>query len=1100
MGAVHSVDAAAEAGSEVDIAVAEGEESSQEVASQGDCQLPVDTTDSSTDVYWGEIWLTDDGEPLSLYSWEYRSYPSLLTQRKLDEDSHILTFDLLDNSGEIVKSVLGSAVEQQQFQEFGILGEVVPKLHRYAQFRVEIPDPPEYDDIAILYADELVGNISRSENAPEIEIISPECGSVFEDDNIVRMIWGAYDLDVVDLTHEVWYSKDGGISYKKTELESDNTFRKGEFSGTNGVFVRLYISDGSRVSFDETYFLLTVSETKTVTTSTTETLENNNMCSNSNSADSAEFSSIKSRHDIITGVFSLSDKDMPLRLESLNIESYPNNYTSSTIKPFFENSPHFGQHLDFPEGSFYREYYRYLRSPIDSYSFIDTLNIKLLDSQNRVLRIYPIMQSAMATVSSLYPYHANLFFDHEGYLSRFGSFIVRVPHAPEYAKIEIYTNTDKLLVEVWRSGSDPSVKIWSPQPGSTLCYEDIDSLDEQLRNKFSVSWSAFDPDDDDILEKTYWISTDGGERYKYTDLDTDRNLFLNDIYHALKETGEATRIYLRIYVSDGRRTAFDETYFDLKKIKPELKPETQRVIQSPFPEDAVHGIGNQTKCHLPIRNLPESAEAYNSTDEISAELHLAYINLEYQVISAANIKIRSEPGMIYPDDINEIDESLPYPVVVAELLDSDGKVVHRVSDQYQPGVYRSGPPRSVRPNGLLLPRRDSLWYYFPIPNPPDYDSVVLLHEGREVGYLERSANAPTIQIDNQECNRTYSPHDLIRLIYTAYDFDGDQISIFSQFSLDEGVTYYYFWHHCHFDIKQGVLKFVPQYLLGGERNLDTVLVRLHATDGTRSSFDEINIQLDAEQSSSSSADLTEINQPGCAVRSKSSEPESTDSPDVSTTDSTHVIFGEIHFSDDGNPLRLESLVIKTYPGIWEPLPLRKNYKELRLALLTNNRIRTKREVYSTKFTVLPSRKTKFVVRIPNPPEYDKIELYDSEQIIETVPRNLSINSPDNPAIELRKTTYDGIFNYNEVIHNPSDYIGLYLNPETLAGHPIEDLWISTDGGKTYKMTSLIQGKYLHPSDLHNASTISLRIYKTNGRRTNYREINYKLIRSPKDER
>lgn len=1034
--------------------------------------------DGHTDVFWGEIWLTDDGEPLSLYSYDYQSYPRLWQPARLDEDSPVLVFDLLDGSGEVVGSVSGSAVEQLGFQDFGLYGEVVPKWHRYAQFRVEIQNPPAYDSIVLRHEGREIGMIERSASSPVVEIVTPECGDRFNSNEQVRVIWSGYNNNVDDLEYAfvffdgtfypreleyaVWYSVDNGSSYRLTDLKDDSTFYPSEFGGSSQVSIRVYANNGTRVSFDETHIEFTdipvrddavfseVSDFKESDCKSTFPLSDSDL----------EFSKIEST-DIIEGVMLMSEDRRPLRLESLKIETSPGLIDGY---PGMIDRWRTGQEVLTEKNEIFER---------------DAEGNDLFSDDNFIYTVELRDRTGETVYSSKFfaiGLHDN--WDH---------FYVTIPDPPDYVSIAVLHNSEE-IGEVWRSKSDPVVQIHAPSPGAVFCREDLLSGKDSI----DLSWSGFDPDGDD-LEYKVWVSLNRGKTYRHLHTFWRSNIYFDGAY----QTGT---MLIRLYVNDGRRTAFAETYIEILEVTKSTEQNETTLDPSAEFSNLSDKIIEKSKCDLPADNRLSDDPSFGKIDYISGHIlfrdtAVPVENPQFesimQPVSVQDIRIETEPRVVQPKAYN----NTFFPTLEFELRDTSGKKVHSVLhtiswlipgstdlyNLYRPSIGRT---RLTRTHGFSAP----------IPNPPEYDSVAILYDGKEIGTGKKSQFSPVIEIVEPSCGSIYTSTDKVQMIYKAYDLDGDQLNsrdIKLWYSIDGGETYKEYYGRPY-------SVFRTRYFTRYSADTKRVFVRLHITDGMNTSFDEtyfdiISTEDTPEQPNQTPGQPAQTDTTRCQNMPSSEETNSTAFNKISTMDSTDVIKGELYFSDDGEPLRLESLSIRAYPGIWEPLKPRKNTKELKLVLLDEN----SESIYSAPFTIYPSGNAEFLVRIPNPQEYESIAIYDSNTLIEIVP----ITTDEVPEIEIRESSYKKAYCHDDIIMGLDK---IYINPDILHNYfRLEkyDLWISTDLGNTYQLlASDIDGSFtLNPSDIYGARTVFLRAYTSSGRRTAYDEISFQLIHNTNEE-
>lgn len=1019
-GAVHSLDAA-EVANEPDIA---GSVAEDRLGSQRDCQPTVGATDTSTDVYWGEIWLTDDGEPLIMYSWEYRSYPSLLSPSKLDENSPVLTIDLLNSAGEITGNYWGSTIEQFKFQPSRYPGEDMLKLHRYAQFRVEIPDPPEYSSVVMRYDDRIIGNIARSVSSPVVEIIKPECGNHFAVGQDIRLTWAGYDLDGYELSYEVWYSIDSGTTYKLTELRNDKTFYPSEFKRPGQVDIKVFANNGTRIAYDWTYINIINNndfDDDLLTSLDKEYSACGEIEQPTVQSERSRLYSSRKTTDIIYGTILVTEGGIPLRLESLNIESIPVWEIEHRANKYRVN-----------------------------------LLIELHDISGNL-----VYATQFATQYIIKDYRGMPKRDRRG--NRIVDFHVYVPNPPQYESVTVSYNSRE-VGKVWFSKSDPVVQILSPKPGTIFCHTDL----VQSNGRIDFTWVDYDKDGDDI-EHNVWISVDGGQNFKL--VRSLNAILITDIY-------KAGIVFVRIYVTDGRRTAYDETYFRLQEAE-----ETDKILSLPIdsPTSLFRSTDitfRQDECRLLDHDLHLNETSEDITHYVYGDVIIPPDGRE--PIYATDIMIEQQPHFVSPEKLND-----DRPTAYIELRDTNGETIYSLPFSLSwPHVDYF----SDRPDGRVAYYPNWATIRVPIPNPPQYDSIAILFEERELAVRHKSQSAPYIEILEPFCGKTFAYNDEVRIIFKNYDLDGDRLHHWNHkvwYSIDGGKTYDY-------TFLQKDNTFRPGIFDGASR----VYIRLYATDGLHTSVDETYIEFEDSGIDKEVSQLPEE----VKKQDKCTLDESTVSSEtqIMTVPSTDIIKGVMHVSEKGNPLRLESLELESVPGLRTNPKLNENDTELELVLLNELDF----VVHRSDFSVKPGNASEFFANIPAPPEYDTIEIYHSGKIFETIPKSYELPRTDTftetseiSIIKIRQPEYGRVYCYSNV-HQLENLIDLSwdANFRFISGSNSDlkyNIWISIDNGKTYAKTDLLNGSF-YPSDLYGNEKILVRVYGTDGRYTAFDETFFEL--------
>lgn len=117
---------------------------------------------------------------------------------------------------------------------------------------------------------------------------------------------------------------------------------------------------------------------------------------------------------------------------------------------------------------------------------------------------------------------------------------ISVPDPPEYSGFAVKFK-GREIAEFQRSPNAPRVSIAQPAGGEIYNFDDI----------FNIAWTARDFDGDK-LQQTAYYSVDGGATYTPKPLDDGNLMRASDLK-------VSNQVRIRLYVSDGTRTAFAET-------------------------------------------------------------------------------------------------------------------------------------------------------------------------------------------------------------------------------------------------------------------------------------------------------------------------------------------------------------------------------------------------------------------------------------------------------------------------------------------------------------------------------------------------------------
>ena len=121
-----------------------------------------------------------------------------------------------------------------------------------ATFFVPVPADPEVAAVEVRHHETALANLSRSGNAPTVQILSPNGGEVLEEET-VRVEWTAEDPDGDPLTFSLYYSPDDGAHWESLAMDLTNTvFEVGRawLQGTAAGLFRITAGDGFNSASD----------------------------------------------------------------------------------------------------------------------------------------------------------------------------------------------------------------------------------------------------------------------------------------------------------------------------------------------------------------------------------------------------------------------------------------------------------------------------------------------------------------------------------------------------------------------------------------------------------------------------------------------------------------------------------------------------------------------------------------------------------------------------------------------------------------------------------------------------------------------------------
>ena len=507
------------------------EETAEETGTLKECQTDQDVVETaeSTDFIKGRVTLSDEGKPLRLESLRVDTYPGLWVPVEPDDDLEILNLELRDDLGVAVYCV-----------PFSVHAEF------YSNFLVRVPDPPDYDRIAVVNSNIDIGEIWRSRNAPIVEDLTPDHGSLYCYEEVIRgrtsiRVRGKIrDSDFFASTfgnfrYSVWISTDEGKNYKNIVWPSSATGRNfsdsihpAELHRAENLYIRVHVSDSTRTSYAETYVKFDPSacssEQEQVETERETSPERQNQeiileaeCDLPELNPKGEYNNNRLDHSINASVF-LSLEDEPLGLWSFGVKLLPTPRILSDLSSEYENFP------------------------IVAIELRDASGEAVFRSQYRVLwpQLGRFTESVLPNDIFFWAYYRRGYFASGAY----------IPDSSEYESIAILYAGEEIGV-FHKSANSPVVEIVSPGCGEVY----------QRGDTIRMTWYGYDLDGDD-LDYDVWYSIDEGASYQRTSLGDDYTFGSNPSFVSFREDFSG-RVYVRVHATDGFLTDYDETYFEI---------------------------------------------------------------------------------------------------------------------------------------------------------------------------------------------------------------------------------------------------------------------------------------------------------------------------------------------------------------------------------------------------------------------------------------------------------------------------------------------------------------------------------------------------------
>ena len=321
-------------------------------------------------------------------------------------------------------------------------------------------------------------------------------------------------------------------------------------------------------------------------------------------------------------------------------------------------------------------------------------------------------------------------------------FIVRIPRLPEFESVVIF-DSSKVLGTIVRSKNAPIIKIVSPITESVFCYGDVMRMSERIQ----VVWDWADKDGD-TLDYSIWYSIDGGITYELTSLDRLGTLYASDLF-------EATRVLLRIYVTDGTNTAFDEISF-------KLSTDFKNCLNFPNFDKSVENALADCRSRMLAKSIQSPFPG--TTDVI---IGTVWKSNEGIPLAWSLEKIDSHETLHEPRQFDETP-----PIFMLELHNKMGETVYCSSFEV---IEAHGDFPFTIPGKITQKKHRVPFYKIAVPNPPEYETIKIFGAGGELWNFSRSQSVPTVSIITPSEGDVYANNEEINLIWSANGFYSDKL-------------------------------------------------------------------------------------------------------------------------------------------------------------------------------------------------------------------------------------------------------------------------------------------------------------------------------------
>ena len=204
----------------------------------------------SSDIFSGSVLLSSSGTVTgaqfeAVFSWNRTPVAS-------QNGNHVL--ELRDANGVVVKRVLFDTFESVAIPSSN--NNTLSQEQRRANFAFVVSDPPAYESFAVIKDGVEVASVSRSQNAPSISVSGPSAGDVFNNGETINVSWVGSDTDGDELIYRVYYSIDGGSTYRilsPMTKATSKSFSALLLEGSSQSRIGVSVSDGTRSAFAETH-------------------------------------------------------------------------------------------------------------------------------------------------------------------------------------------------------------------------------------------------------------------------------------------------------------------------------------------------------------------------------------------------------------------------------------------------------------------------------------------------------------------------------------------------------------------------------------------------------------------------------------------------------------------------------------------------------------------------------------------------------------------------------------------------------------------------------------------------------------------------------
>ena len=212
-----------------------------------------------SEIFAGSIILSSSGDATNVIFEPVFSWP----RPSVTSETGDYVLEMRDAAGDVIRSINFDAQEPIATTA----NTDTTQEQRKASFAFIVSNPPKYSSLTVTKAGTEIISVVRSQNSPNITISGPPDGEEFKNNSTINVSWVGSDSDGDKLIYRVYYSTDGGSTYRVLSPETkdvEKRFPAALLEGSNQARIGVSASDGFRSSFAETPIFSVAGHTPTV--------------------------------------------------------------------------------------------------------------------------------------------------------------------------------------------------------------------------------------------------------------------------------------------------------------------------------------------------------------------------------------------------------------------------------------------------------------------------------------------------------------------------------------------------------------------------------------------------------------------------------------------------------------------------------------------------------------------------------------------------------------------------------------------------------------------------------------------------------------------